>query len=52
MNNEKPRIRIVICDNATNKVAGIHDYKLPAIGCAIHALLLVVKDSIMVQRSH
>ena len=32
-------------------VAGIRDCKLPAIGCAIHTLQLVVKDSIMAQRT-
>ena len=39
---EKSRVHIVIRDNVTNMVAGIRDCKLPAIGCAIHTLQLVV----------
>ena len=32
-------------------VAGIRECELPAIGCAIYTLQLVVKDSIMIQRT-
>ena len=49
---EKSRVHIVIHDNVANIVAGIRDCELPAIGCAIHTLQLVARDSIMVQRSY
>ena len=32
-------------------VAGIRECELPAIGCTIYTLQLVVKDSIMIQRT-
>ena len=32
-------------------VAGIRECELPAIGCVIHTLQLVVKDSIMIQQT-
>ena len=48
---EKSRVHVVIRDNAANMVAGIRECELPAIGCAIHTLQLVVKNSIMIQRT-
>ena len=44
-------MHVVIRDNAANMVAGIRECELPAIDCAIHTLQLVVKDSIMIQRT-
>ena len=38
-------------DNAANMVAGIKKTELPAIGCTIHTLQLVIKDCIMTQHA-
>ena len=48
---DKSRVHTIVCDNAANMVAGIRKCGLAAIGCTIHTLQLVVKDSILVQRS-
>ena len=47
----KTRVHTVVRDNAANMVAGIEQCGLPAIGCAIHTLQLVIKDCILAQRS-
>ena len=47
----KTRVHTVVRDNAANMVAGIEQCGLPAIGCAIHTLQLVIKDCILCQRS-
>ena len=48
---EKSRVHVVVRDNAANMVAGIEQSDLPAIGCTIHTLQLVIKDCIMTQRA-
>ena len=48
---EKSRVHAVVRDNAANMVAGIKKTELPAIGCTIHTLQLVIKDCIMTQRA-
>ena len=48
---EKSRVHAVVRDNAANMVAGIKKTELPAIGCIIHTLQLVIKDCIMTQRA-
>jgi len=46
---EKSRVHAVVRDNVTNMVASIEKSELPAIGCTIHTLQLVIKDCIMTQ---
>jgi len=41
----------VVRDNAANMVEGIEKSELPAIGCTIHTLQLVIKDCILTQRT-
>ena len=48
---EKSRVYAVVRDNAANMVAGIEKIKLPAVGCTIHTLQLVINDCIMTQRA-
>ena len=48
---EKSRVHIVVRDNAAYMVAGIEKSDLPAIGCTIYTLQLVIKDCIMTQRA-
>ena len=48
---DKARVHAVVRDNAANMVAGIEKSELPAIGCTIHTLQLVIKDCIMTQRA-
>ena len=48
---DKSRVHTVVRDNAANMVAGIRQCGLSAVSCTIHTLQLVVKDSILVQRS-
>ena len=45
------RVHTVVHDNAANMVAGIKQFGLPSIGCAIHTLQLVIKDCILTQYS-
>ena len=47
----KTRVHTVVRDNTANMVAGIEQCSLPAIGCAIHTLQLVIKDCILCQCS-
>jgi len=49
---EKTRVHAVVRDNAANMVAGIHKAELPAIGCTIYSLYLVIKDCMMTQHDH
>ena len=48
---DKTRVHAVVRDNAANMVAGVRLCGLSAVSCVIHTLQLVVKDSILVQRS-
>lgn len=48
---EKSRVHVVVRDDAANMVSGIEKSELPAIGCTIHTLQLVIKDCIMTQRA-
>ena len=48
---DKSRVHAIVRDNAANMVAGIRQCELSAVSCTIHTLQLVVKDSILVQRS-
>ena len=50
-NIDKARVHAIVRDNATNMVAGIRQFGLPAVSCVIHTLQLVVKDSIFIQKS-
>ena len=45
---EKTRVHAVVRDNV---VASIEKTELPAIGCTIHTLQLVIKDCIMTQHA-
>ena len=48
---EKIRVHVMIRDNVANMVAGICKAELPAIGCIIHTLHLVIKDCMMTQHT-
>ena len=48
---DKSRVYAIVRDNAANMVVGIRQCGLSAVSCTIHTLQLVVKDSILVQRS-
>ena len=45
------RVHTFMRDNAANMVAGIKQYGLPSIICAMHTLQLVTKDCILAQHS-
>jgi len=47
-NIDKAQVHAIVCDDAANMVAGIRQYGLPAVSCALQ---LVVKDSIFIQKS-
>ena len=48
---DKSRVHAIVRDDAANMVAGIRQCGLLAVSCTIYTLQLVVKDSILVQRS-
>jgi len=50
-NIDKRRVHTVVRDNAANMVAGIRQCGLSGVSCVIHTLQLVIKDSILVQKS-
>ena len=48
---EKPRVHLVLRDNAANMIAGCREANVSSASCAIHSLQLVVKDGQLSQKS-
>ena len=47
----KPMIRTVMRDNATNMVKAFRDAEIPSVGCTLHTLQLAIHDCILDQRA-